>query len=462
MGNSYISVKKLVDVKSIRDFGGLGDGSSDDTAAFSAAASYFYTTGLPVYVPPGTYLTDPFTVNHNGADPANTFGFFFGDNEEKTTIKRRTNGVGAFITVGSISNTTYISNMWCSNIKFDGGITTNGPTMEMNRVVRTAFDNVKFSGGTHACKVNEAINVTFKDCNFANAGTGLMLTSHNSSIDASPNNVNIYGGFIGDNTVCGINFNYGRLLNLDGVEIEGNGTTLADVNQGGILVGTSVGGSDSAAIPLGLVARSCWFEANKGIADVYLQSGQNALTDCIFWSQATGVTNDVRITGGRYTLTDCYSRISKSANVFEGGSVLTGNFINGCAFSNLTWSTSKTTVITSTLYTPSLDAATSLRVRSGNVPSAWFGGATLTNPVILTGSTTCTSADKVVTIGTTMSSNAYTVHLTPYDTGAYAPTHEIVAKTTTTFTVRPKAVAAGGTITTTASAFDWLVIGTAA
>lgn len=52
---------KLQDVVSVKDFGAVGDGVSDDTAAFNAA----FKLHKPVYVPPGDYkLTDTLVLYH--------------------------------------------------------------------------------------------------------------------------------------------------------------------------------------------------------------------------------------------------------------------------------------------------------------------------------------------------------------------------------------------------------------
>lgn len=50
---------KLDDVVSVRDFGAAGNGSADDSAAMTAAFQHGCATGVPIFVPPGTYLVEP-------------------------------------------------------------------------------------------------------------------------------------------------------------------------------------------------------------------------------------------------------------------------------------------------------------------------------------------------------------------------------------------------------------------
>lgn len=61
--NVYLKLQEVMDV---RDFGATGDGSTDDTAAFTAAFTACATTGGAVYVPTGTYkVTSAITISKN-------------------------------------------------------------------------------------------------------------------------------------------------------------------------------------------------------------------------------------------------------------------------------------------------------------------------------------------------------------------------------------------------------------
>lgn len=85
---------KLRDVVSVKDFGAVGDGVTDDTAAIQAALN----VGQSVYIPPGTYLFSTLTVygntrlfgastrtailKHTGAGVAVTCSFTAADNPD--------------------------------------------------------------------------------------------------------------------------------------------------------------------------------------------------------------------------------------------------------------------------------------------------------------------------------------------------------------------------------------------
>ena len=72
---SLLAVGCLAESVSVRDFGAVGDGQADDTAAFVAAAK----AGLDIYVPAGTYLVRSFNLPENcyfhGAGPASIIKF---------------------------------------------------------------------------------------------------------------------------------------------------------------------------------------------------------------------------------------------------------------------------------------------------------------------------------------------------------------------------------------------------
>ena len=56
--------QKLFETVSVKDFGAVGNGTTNDTAAFQAAVDSL-TTGGTVYIPAGTYLLDSVNIPHN-------------------------------------------------------------------------------------------------------------------------------------------------------------------------------------------------------------------------------------------------------------------------------------------------------------------------------------------------------------------------------------------------------------
>ena len=57
---------KLREVVSVKDFGAVGDGVADDTAAFRAFVAHLSATGAEGFMPAGVYLTDPLVTTFRG------------------------------------------------------------------------------------------------------------------------------------------------------------------------------------------------------------------------------------------------------------------------------------------------------------------------------------------------------------------------------------------------------------
>ncbi len=64
---SRLVSSKLGDSVSVKDFGAVGDGVADDTAAIQAALTYSGTNNKTLYFPDGTYAVNTFGVTMDGA-----------------------------------------------------------------------------------------------------------------------------------------------------------------------------------------------------------------------------------------------------------------------------------------------------------------------------------------------------------------------------------------------------------
>jgi len=62
---------KLADVVSVKDFGAVGDGVTDDTSAIQAAIDSLPSTGGTVFVPKGTYMVSGISLHGTGLDKNN-------------------------------------------------------------------------------------------------------------------------------------------------------------------------------------------------------------------------------------------------------------------------------------------------------------------------------------------------------------------------------------------------------
>lgn len=438
---------KLNEWLSVKDFGAIGDGVANDTAAITLAVSYMTSTGNSVYVPPGTYLTDPFSINSQVyAGQANLIGC----DRERCIIKRRTAGAGAFVTYGSSSGTVFQSGVGFAHLTIDGGVNTNGDAFVAYDMVRSMFEDVRFTGGAIACHLYGGISLSFYTCLFDMATTGLKVEYFASGAGGGwPNIIRIIGGEIVDNTTWGAWFDYGRVFVLKDVEVEGNGTTLAAA-QGGVYIGPNVGSEVSVndTYSIGLVADGCWFEANKGAADVSLNNGLNSIRDSNFFSQSTMVTNDVVVNGGRYFLKNVNMSFSKTANVLENAGTIAGNTIESSDIPNLTYTASKTTVV----------GNNKISTRGGVVPV--FAGYSI--PFEQFGNTSTPGGATVnVTFPVPYASTPLVFAETNNGDSATTITKIVISAVTTTgFTARALSITNGSSaITSVVSGFSWRSIG---
>ena len=112
---SRLLTNRFADVVNVKDFGAIGDGVANDTAAVQAAIDFCISTGKALYVPAGVYSVGPLDFNGTGhATPANnqwqTLYSMFGDGRLSTVFKARAGAYGSgqyVITARNIAGVTY-------------------------------------------------------------------------------------------------------------------------------------------------------------------------------------------------------------------------------------------------------------------------------------------------------------------------------------------------------------------
>lgn len=318
---------------SVRWFGATGDGATNDTTSVANALTWCQLNGHSLYLPGGTYLSDPITH----APSAYAYQcHIHGESKLNTILKRRTSGASIFFTLGSVLSTIYMGDMTISNITFDGLDATTTYTFAAYDLVRSLIVDCKFVRGNVPAIFLGGISSSVRDCTFDAASAGAtafqMIGFSSLAGGGKPNKMLVSGCRMVDATVFGVYVDDGNRITFDDCDIEGNGTALAD---GGCAayVGASIGSALTATdtLTMGVTFRSCWFEANKGTAQINLNSGKNLIDDCLFFSPSTNVTNDIKIDGGQYEIRASDASYSKAANVLEGASVLSGNTISSAA-----------------------------------------------------------------------------------------------------------------------------------
>jgi len=182
---------KLAQIVSVKDFGAVGDGVADDTAAFLNA----FATGKAVYAPAGTYLTDIQTM------PSNSY--LFGDGAS-TVIKPLTPDVRSALGTLPAAN-QFISNVTLRDIKLLGDVAGSG-----------------FNEQKHLAAFNGVRNLLVERCIFEGyRGDGLYIgTGNGDGFERHNENV-----IVRDCVFDGVNNDNRQaisIIDIDGMLIDGN------------------------------------------------------------------------------------------------------------------------------------------------------------------------------------------------------------------------------------------------
>jgi hypothetical protein len=177
---------KLAQYVSVKDFGAVGNGVADDTAAFAAAVASFGVIGGAVYVPPGTYKVT-----------------------SQITLSAPTLIIGA----GAKASTIKTANATGNVILFD---------VAYCQVEKICFDSsVVRTGGSYIAMSKNVIRSRVRDFTMLNGYTGIAATCVDS--------VWIDTGDIFDTTAGG----YGIRLIGDGVTPAGNDIYINKITMSG-------------------------------------------------------------------------------------------------------------------------------------------------------------------------------------------------------------------------------------
>lgn len=141
---------KLKEVVSVKDFGGFGDGVSDDSRAITAADAYAASIGASLLFPPGVYRAYGLSASCNWHASG------------QVTIK---NNVRPGANIYGFMNVTGKTGLRFSGITFDGWA-TDDPAGGWNAGNYNSFQ------GSIACIVANCIDVHFENCKFQNSVNG--------------------------------------------------------------------------------------------------------------------------------------------------------------------------------------------------------------------------------------------------------------------------------------------------
>lgn len=126
---------KLRDIVSVKDFGALGDGVTNDAPAIQNALNYTIANGKALYFPEGTYIITGVGLTNSRIEPTipdNTSVVMFGAGPGKTIIKEKSGDTLAYgrfhmMLYFNVVGSAILNNLIVRDMTFDKNGLSNGP-----------------------------------------------------------------------------------------------------------------------------------------------------------------------------------------------------------------------------------------------------------------------------------------------------------------------------------------------
>lgn len=294
-GSDYISVKT---------YGAVGDGVTDDHNAIQAALNYATTNGGTVFFPAGTYVCNSALVMDTGTSwsrhgPRCSIK---GAGSANTRLICKTANV-QFLTVGGFGAQYYVE---ISDLYFQGPGTVSegtgpippdgygtGTALRIQASSWSRISNCVIRGWGTGVNITDTFSVMFDSTYIAANLNGVYL---GTTIYAQPNAISFIACGVGENKNYGIYALLATTLTISGGSIEGNGVGGSGPFVGGIYV--SGGPNGAAQVSMSGV----YFEDNAGTADVWIDNtsspGSSSFSGCTFnrIRNTSYVTNNIYAT----------------------------------------------------------------------------------------------------------------------------------------------------------------------
>lgn len=304
------SQDKMRDIVSVKDFGAVGDGITNDRAAFQAATDYCasQTWGGTVYIPPGIYNIVGTVSQSRVSDSSKGMVNYQGAGRLATTVYHS----GATALFQATGNPSEIGKQY-TDMKVSG-MTILGLSSKVAGSVAIGhtlvsdphYEDLHIEGFDYAWYLQDVDQAVFSACMIQFNNKGVFARQDPAGPGVTPNctqpNQHVFTGvtFL-NNSDYAFYYNGGSNLTYLGGVISGNG----QVGAGGFGITIENPGYQGGAI-LGMFGTN--FEDNNGIADVILVA-----------TLANG-----GLTQGTYLFSNC--SFNRTSNVRRATNVILTNF----------------------------------------------------------------------------------------------------------------------------------------
>ena len=282
----------------VKDFGAIGDGVADDTAAIQDTINYANPLGLTVFLPAGKYkISSGLTISNTTDSVAFDFkASMMGEGSAATSIIA-TSGNYDMLTILGGSGAGVQSHQTIKGIFFQRSDATRA-CISGDNLAFIRMDDVTCYGADVGIALTDILSSLFENCIIRFNNKGLRFERSNFSY---PNAITLNQCVIGNNNTYGIWAIGGTTLSMHGGSVEGNGTTIGSVANWGVLLSNS--GYEGAVAG---AFHGTYFENNSGRADVWLANSLNSVA-----TSFTGCTFN-RIQASRYVTNNIYVETSGS------------------------------------------------------------------------------------------------------------------------------------------------------
>jgi Endopolygalacturonase len=315
------SQNKMRDIVSVKDFGAVGDGVTDDAASIQAAITYCLTTsgGSKLVFPKGTYALGS---QVNFPKTVDTTMTVVGD---RAVIKRFGSYTGTLFYFGEVSNTTSTAPTHMEGFIFSGPYLTPdvSPLVKLQHSNGTIIEKCVFQSGTIGLSLEESYAVRVIRCQFAyqkSYGVATNTPCMNLLVDSCQfSDIAAGQSFGSDINFAAITHN----INIVNSDFEGGRAAVLSVDAVNAFnfVGNYIEGKTALPFFLGARSRGVKIECNwigyNSAAQTWYNITGGSLQFNIFWDQVQAI--DMGPDG-----TQCIG-VDVGSNVFNGTSTVFGS-----------------------------------------------------------------------------------------------------------------------------------------
>ena len=262
---------KLAQTVSVKDFGAVGDGVTDDTAAFQSAVDYVASldNGGAIYIPIGEYSITSTVSMDRSADSSLGRVSLFGEDQNGTRIVYSGSGDCFYIanshTGTGEPNSSYQSISDMTILGPSKAADSSAITVNLAPFLRFSSLNIQgFDYGLYLQDADQfyAEKLTIR---FNNQGIFARKAASPGAASVQPNNHTYVSCSIGNNTTSGGSWFGGADINFFGGDVEYNGGS----NALGFGLKFSDCGYEGGR---GANIQGVYFEGNHGVADIILSA----------------------------------------------------------------------------------------------------------------------------------------------------------------------------------------------